>query len=69
MIGNETTIEGQPAVTVGPDQTRELRVLVTVMEDSDDEHEPPHLEFTITDTSDGRHAVGRDFFRTPHTVH
>lgn len=69
VIGNETVIDGKPAITVGPDQTRELRVLLTVMEETDGTYQPPQLEFIVTDTKDNHNAIGRDFFRTPNTAH
>ena len=67
IIGGEAPINGRPSVSVGPDQTRELRVLVTASDEGDEE--PAHLEFTIRDESDGHIATARDYFRTPHTVH
>ena len=67
IIGGEAVIDGRPSVTVGPDQTRELRVLVRATDEG--EEEPASLEFTIRDEFDGRTAVAHDYFRTPHSVH
>ncbi len=69
IIGGEGEINGKPSVMVGADQTRELRVLVTASDEDIEEGEPPHLEFTLHDQTDGRTAIGRDFFRTPKTIH
>ena len=67
VIGGETLIDGRPSISVGPDQTRELRVTVRALDGR--EEEPTHLEFTIRDESDGRTAEARDYFRTPHSIH
>jgi hypothetical protein len=68
IIGAEHAAQGELFITVGPDQTRELRVLVT--HEMDDSHSAPvALYFEIRDDLDGRLAVGKDFFRTPNTVH
>jgi polyferredoxin len=68
IIGAQHAIQGELFITVGPDQTRELRVLVT--HDLDDKHDAPvALYFEIREDLDGRRAVGKDFFRTPNTVH
>ena len=68
IIGAEHASQGELFIEVGPDQTRDLRVLVT--HDNDDKREAPvALYFEIRDELDGRLAVGKDFFRTPNTVH
>ena len=69
IIGGEGEIGGLPAISVGADQTRELRVLVRAGEEDDREGESAHLTFTLQDVHDGRTAVASDFFRTPHSVH
>ena len=69
IIGGEGLIDDKPSITVGADQTRELRVLVRAGVDDDKESEPAHLEFTIRDETDGHVAKVQDFFRTPHSVH
>lgn len=66
IIGGEAPIDGRPSVSVGPDQTRELRVLVTSVDV--DREEPTSLEFKIRDEGDGKVASARDFFRTPHSI-
>lgn len=67
IIGGEAPINGRPSISVGPDQTRELRVLVTSIDIEKDE--PTSLEFRIRDEGDGKTASARDFFRTPHSIH
>jgi hypothetical protein len=69
IIGGEGEIGGLPSISVGADQTREMRVLVRAGEEDDHEGEPASLEFQIRDIHDGRVAVARDFFRTPHSIH
>ena len=68
IIGEDAAVEGALNVSVGPDQTRELRVLVTSL-DNPQLKEPVVLYFEIEDQEIGRTAVGRDFFRTPSTAH
>lgn len=67
IIGTEMPIDGKPSISVGPDQTREVRVLVTA-EDEESE-EPAHLEFTVHDVAGDYSATARDFFRTPYSIH
>jgi cytochrome c oxidase accessory protein FixG len=69
IIGGEGEIGGLPSISVGADQTRELRVLVRAGEEDDREGEPAHLDFILHDVADGRTALAKDFFRTPHSVH
>ena len=66
IIGGEAPINGRPSVSVGPDQTREIRVLVKSTDV--DSEEPTSLDFTIRDESDGSIASAHDFFRTPHSL-
>ena len=68
IIGEDAAADGALSVRVGPDQTRELRVLVTSL-DRPTVKEPVVLYFEIKDQEIGRTAVGRDFFRTPSTGH
>ncbi len=68
IIGEDAAVEGVLNVSVGPDQTRELRVLVTAQDDPQ-RREPVLLYFEIKDQEIGRTAVGKDFFRTPSTNH
>ena len=53
--------DGRPTVTVGPDQTREVRVLVTVPPDARLEKSTP-LIFRIADLASGESATARDNF-------
>src|SRR5262249_49317649 len=54
---------GVPAILVGPDQTHELRVLVTVRPDAKLERSTP-LTFRIVDVADGETATAADHFVT-----
>ena len=67
IIGAEAPIDGKPSVSVGPDQTREIRVLVTAADEGNEE--PAHLEFTIRDVTGTDSTTARDYFRTPHSIH
>jgi polyferredoxin len=61
VVGLDAAIPGKPLIPVGPDQGRELRVLVTI---------PPTLQvggstpltFRATDTATGETAVATDHF-------
>jgi cytochrome c oxidase accessory protein FixG len=61
MVGQDTVVPGMPLIAVGPDQGREVRVLVTV---------PPKaridqstvLTFRATDVATGETAVAKDHF-------
>ena len=68
IIGEDAAADSALSVRVGPDQTRELRVLVTSI-DNPKVKEPVVLYFEIRDEEIGRTAVARDFFRTPSTGH
>jgi hypothetical protein len=62
LVG-DTVTSGNPLIVVGPDQTRELRALITT-------HtalpaESVLLRFTITDAKDGSKADAADHFRGP----
>ncbi len=63
-VGVAGSRDGQPLVEVGPDQTREIRVLVTA-------HEPPKVQgtspivFTLVPADGGRAANANDYFRGP----
>ena len=66
VIGETSRLEGRPVVEVGPDQTREVRMLVTY-------HDPNlkgarHLSVRVTDLATGRSAEARDHFRGPEHV-
>jgi cytochrome c oxidase accessory protein FixG len=63
VVGETSRLEGRPVVEVGPDQTREVRMLVTF-------HEPTlrgswPLTVRITDLASGRSAEARDHFLGP----
>ena len=61
VVGQDTAIPGTPLIPVGPDQGREVRVLVTI---------PPTMQidrstwltFRATDVATGETAVARDHF-------
>jgi cytochrome c oxidase accessory protein FixG len=59
IVGAET-IDGQQVAEVGPDQTRELRAIVSL--DHGAGNSQP-IRFTITDQSDGKTASATDNFR------
>jgi cytochrome c oxidase accessory protein FixG len=63
VIG-DTLTSGKPLVEVGPDRTRELRVLVTTHAKLPAAASMP-LTFTIVDTKDGRGAKAVDNFVGP----
>ena len=64
VIGEANGPAGNHEITVGPDQTREVRVLVTSYQYVPNEGAIPLL-FTITDTKSGLRATATDFFRGP----
>jgi cytochrome c oxidase accessory protein FixG len=64
VVGSDAAIEGRPAIAIGPDQTAELRVLITApaggrLEKSTD------LTFGIVDTDGHETATARDHFILP----
>jgi cytochrome c oxidase accessory protein FixG len=61
VVGQDTAIPGMPLIPVGPDQGREVRVLVTVPPDARVERSTP-LTFRATDTATGETAVAADHF-------
>ena len=64
VVGSDAAIEGRPYVAIGPDQTTEVRVLVTI---------PPRhkldkstsVTFRVTDTDVREAATARDHFVLP----
>jgi cytochrome c oxidase accessory protein FixG len=60
-VGVEMVVGGRPVVTIGPDQTRELRVLVTVPAASVPNRSTA-ITFRATDFVIGEMAVARDNF-------
>jgi polyferredoxin len=61
IVGAEPR-DGQQVAEVGPDQTRELRAIVSVDHGVGDTRP---IRFTITDTADGSAASATDNFRGP----
>ena len=61
VVGDEA---GRPVIEVGPDQTREVRVLVTSYMHLSPAGSVP-LTFRITETETRRQATAADFFRGP----
>jgi cytochrome c oxidase accessory protein FixG len=61
VVGLDSAVGGQPLIAVGPDQTREVRVLVTVPPDARLEKSTP-LTFRVTDTANGETAIATDHF-------
>jgi polyferredoxin len=63
VVGAKLQGNGQAIVEVGPDQTREVRLLVTLR------HAPPESSLPIvvqvTDLAGGHSAEARDYFRGP----
>ena len=62
LVG-DTVASGNPLIVVGPDQTRELRALLTTHAPLPAASVP--LTFTITDSKDGSKASAVDHFRGP----
>ena len=61
IVGADT-IDGSQVAEVGPDQTRELRAIVSL--DRSAANTQP-IRFTITDRADGKTASAIDNFRGP----
>ena len=61
MVGLDAATPGKPLIPVGPDQGREVRVLVTVPPTSKVGQSTP-LTFRATDTATGETAVATDHF-------
>ncbi|AXS42473.1 cytochrome c oxidase accessory protein CcoG [Breoghania sp. L-A4] len=63
-IGVDETIGGYPVINVGPDRTREIRVLLF---STPGETMPPStpLRFRIVDTETGDTVTARDYFKAP----
>jgi len=64
VIGDNESEAGEPVVAVGPDQTREVRVLVTARGNPTGSINTP-LTFRAADTKSGEAAVADDYFRWP----
>ncbi|MFN7165693.1 MAG: cytochrome c oxidase accessory protein CcoG [Pannonibacter sp.] len=63
-VGIEHYFEGRPYVVVGPDQTREIRVLVTSPAGTKMATSTP-ITFRLTDTVMGEVVTTKDFFKAP----
>jgi polyferredoxin len=63
VVGSDLDVAGDPVISVGPDQTREVRVLVTVPAAGELPASVPIL-FRIIDTSSGEMATAGDHFIT-----
>jgi len=61
MVGQDTVVPGMPLIPVGPDQGREVRVLVTVPPTAKVDHSTP-LTFRATNVATGETAVAKDHF-------
>ena len=61
VVGLDAAIPGKPVIAIGPDQGREVRVLVTVPATSQVDRSTP-LTFRATDTATGETAVATDHF-------
>jgi len=63
VVGGRIDQQGRPVVTVGPDQTLEMRVLVTAS--GDHPAETADIRFVITDLASGEAARASDHFKAP----
>jgi cytochrome c oxidase accessory protein FixG len=61
VVGLDAAAPGKPLIPIGPDQGREVRVLVTIPPKSQVEHSTP-LTFRATDIATGETAVATDHF-------
>src|SRR5262245_28887780 len=61
VVGLDAAVGGHPQITVGPDQTREVRLLVTVPPDAALGRSTP-LTFRVADTTNGETATAADHF-------
>jgi cytochrome c oxidase accessory protein FixG len=61
VVGQDAAIPGKPLIPVGPDQGREVRVLVTVPPGTQIDRSTP-LTFRATDTATGETATAIDHF-------
>ncbi len=63
-VGITETAAGNPVITVGPDRTREIRVLVATPNDAVVGKSMP-ITFRITDVGSGETAKASDYFKGP----
>jgi hypothetical protein len=61
VVGADT-VDGRPVADVGPDQSRELRAIVSVRGQIQDS---TPIRFSITDRADGNTVAETDNFRGP----
>ena len=61
MVGQDAVVPGAPLIPVGPDQGREVRVLLTIPPTAQVERSTP-LTFRATDTATGETAAATDHF-------
>jgi cytochrome c oxidase accessory protein FixG len=61
LVGQDTVVPGMPLIPVGPDQGREVRVLVTIPPTVKIDHSTP-LTFRATNIATGETAVAKDHF-------
>ncbi|MEW5423097.1 cytochrome c oxidase accessory protein CcoG [Amorphus sp. 3PC139-8] len=62
-VGISQSVDGNPIITVGPDRTRELRVLVFTS-GTDELAASTEVVFQIVDVKDGERATAGDMFKT-----
>ncbi|MEO9527165.1 MAG: FixG Ig-like domain-containing protein, partial [Roseibium sp.] len=63
-VGVDASFAGRPIVSVGPDTTREVRVLVTSPPGLEMPHSTP-VTFRITESVMGEVVTARDTFKAP----
>jgi len=63
VVGQDAVVPGMPLIPVGPDQGREVRVLVTIPPTAKVGHSTP-LTFRATNVATGETAVAKDHFIT-----
>jgi polyferredoxin len=61
VVGQDTAVPGAPLIPVGPDQGREVRVLLTIPPTTQVERSTP-LTFRATDTATGETVTATDHF-------
>jgi hypothetical protein len=61
VVGQDAALPGTALIPVGPDQGREVRVLVTIPSDAQVNRSTP-LTFRATDTATGETATASDHF-------
>ena len=64
VVGNDLEVFGNPVIEVGPDSTRDVRLLVFAPRDQIPSKSTP-IRFRITEAETGESATTRDFFKAP----